>query len=432
LIMAIAVLLFSPVDSTPHCTYQERFPPHASGAVEAVLSDAGKKKYPERKALILQALSQAQQQGDGVGEAEAYFGLAKLEFETTQRWPAQYLHDAEARCRKTGCGPELITALFSWALALGPTNPLTTQAVEEAFSIAEAEELRPMAAVDALFYGGGLLVQNPKFSELARKTLDVIIETQKKQIVDANAKHDFVREARAESSFARILTSMGETDQASELLSRASTILVDGGCGPESVSVLLEWASSESGHGPAFDRILNRALSVAEAETKRPLLTANELMLFPSWEAAPLATRSRYLAARLELVERSGSPFPEQLEDIAKDAKQLGDLDLAEKLYKQLVRSNGNGWRGVDYLHSLAEIAQQKGEIDLAKQYREQAAELEKKFPPESFRVADVGRTGGGGGGGSSTPDSTKRSSPWDPPEIPGTEGATPGAHPKN
>jgi len=126
--------------------------------------------------------------------------------------------------------------------------------------------------------------------------------------------------------------------------------------------------------------------------------------------------------------ERTGPLQSWQLAQTASDAMTLQDFDLAEALYKQILQSNGQGPLALEYLSSLAGIERQKGQINLAKQYRLRADELERKYGRPS-----MAGTGGGGGGAvpSSESGTRRRPSPWDPPETPGTEGATLGARPR-
>jgi tetratricopeptide (TPR) repeat protein len=429
-----ALLILAQLGTPPMCRYEERPAPKASRAVQGML----RQENPSRAAAE-RARHYAVMNRDAVGEAQGNYILARLAFERTGRWPAQYLQRAAAACAKSGCGPEMMEGLFEWAEVVGPRSPVFQQAMEMALFVAEHETIRPRAVVDQLLVdetilqsqtttSGQLPLVVASYAARCRRVASRIL----RQEAEAGYGRNPARGASASAALGDLLAADRDLEGAKRAYLNAAGWWSKVGCPPESIQALMKWASAldsaKTGRSEMNDN-LSRALAAAETANSRPADTDDAISEYgPVWKDASGGNQRKYLQVRRTLVRKIGSFDARRYESLARDAEQLNDWNLAFDLYAQLLKSAQDDYEKRSYLDALADVADKLGKRKEAADYRQQAS----RIPEGSIDLGApaaasdaAAASGGGGGGGDDQP------SPWKPPERPGKEGGTPGEIPR-
>jgi tetratricopeptide (TPR) repeat protein len=442
MILALMMLFFGQVSPGPVCTPPaEPGGPEASARVEEALLAASNSVGERKTKLAAAGLQLAKQSGDAVGEAEADFTLAKLEFEVTGKWPARYLDAAVSVCHRAGCGPELIEALLTWSSYLQGKNSFVAQAVDVAIGLAREERHRPMTALYALLSGADSL--QFFYPEATSRIKAVAAALLLSRAAAARQERASLREAQA-SAIAGFTLQDADRQAALDAYAEASTGYTAAGCGPENISALLHSANILIDLKPAntkeLDELLGRALSIAESDRSGPAEIVRAMGTFQEWRQVPVAISKRHvrIEANLALQNRQAAPF--ELDLLGGEAEGLGEYELAGKLYERALRQTAPNASQTTRLKSLARVTARQGHAEAANDYQRRALEGERLDAiRREHGTPDDGLTTGGGGGGGENPldllfgkhnpvaGSKPKPSPWNPPERPGSEGATPG-----
>jgi tetratricopeptide (TPR) repeat protein len=115
-------------------------------------------------------------------------------------------------------------------------------------------------------------------------------------------------------------------------LQRAAAACARGGCGPQIIEGLFEWAAVVGPESPTFQQAIDLALSIAEHETLRPRAAVEQLVdaesalsAQPQPAAKAAALRSRRLAFKLLRHEADGE-YGQSPARMASAANRLGEL----------------------------------------------------------------------------------------------------------
>lgn len=347
MITPLVLLLLSQVASGPICTSSEDPAPKASQNVETILVSA--MKDPKSQELTMSALRTAKSQGDLVGEAEAEFQLAKLQFQHSGTWSDGEVRKAVAVCKRAGCEPEITTALFRWAKAAGPESSVAKQAVGTVFSLTGDGIQRPIDLADALWRGAMFLDDGRIHSTDAVRSQNLALSILQNELSRAVSANNHLREGQIRASIASKTYRPGQNGSVDDLRKASREYL---------------------GAGAAFSKA---------------------------------GCKLGFSDARM-------------IEALAQDAEREGQLDLAAKLYRELLDST-TGYDRIPLLKASANIAERRGQTKAASDLRREADEIRKTLPAPGMS--------------SHAGPQPPRQSPWDPPEIPGGEGGTPGVRDK-
>ena len=420
------VLILAQLATQPVCGYQEQSAPEASLAVKEILTVERATRPQAERALKLAISSR-----DSVGEAQAEFNLARITFEATREWPADSLDRATAACEKGGCGPEMIGGFFQWAYAMGPSSPTFKQAIDKAFSIAEHEKLRPLAAAEQLFSAASTLTYRYQLSTIALRSRNLAQQILEQESARGTTWKNPARAASAESLLADSLASANDYKGAASAYSKAATIWSRAGCRSENIQALMDWAStlhSSESKKEQMNNVLARVLSAAETNQSRDASNILPYYGYESvWKDASLTNRKRYLAFRKAQIKNAGDSSELGESELAQQAEELRDWNLAFELYSQLLKS-ATDYDKIEYLGSLARVTDKQGKPNQAAKYRQRAKELSEK---QQRRYSGASKSMPASPAPASRAGPRPAASPWSPPrrpEQPGSEGGTPGA----